>query len=288
MTIDYHPALGEDGFKNLSVSFTVYTKDIKNALQRTYEKFLYTSKVSSPYVFQPSPLEGSLVLTGHSTQSHGLLKLDTKDYPGWHPDPTVVVTPQPFTAQIKPLPTPGIFDVILTTSEKTPPGSYSGTIQFTGKSIGKGKTTELFQYPFKTTVGSIWFTSPAILDLGVLDPVNFKDWKKSTVIREIFRKPFKILKVEGLPVWLEYEIGKSPVGDLQIRWKIKEDDLKKNKDKNFPENLVIKTDSKEETEIDIPLRASWLVPTPVPTKVPAPQLTATQTPVATVKPTPQK
>jgi hypothetical protein len=243
------------------VKFQVYSQDKVHGISRNTEQFQFSAELESPYTFQPPVLEGGYVLSGHSRQSHGTLKLVQKEYPRWKPG-TPEVTPGPFQAAVTALATPGLYDVQLTIPENAAPGSYNGTIHI----AGAGAKSAAFDYPFMASVGSVWTVMPAFLDLGVLDSARLKDWRDSTQIRQVYGHPFKVARIEGLPSWLHYDFGKDSVGNFIIQWRVDAGALKQSTDKGLEGQLKIVTDSKEEGAIILPLKAIWpAIPTPTAT-----------------------
>jgi len=274
LTIDYRPDLGENGFKNLTVNFQVYSQDKVHGIQRKMETFMFNAEVHSPYLFIPTTLDASETLFGHEKKTQGELALDKETYPQWQAG-KAGSSLGGFETDIKPSKTPGIYDVFLTVPATTQPGDYKGQIVISGK---KAKDTS-FQYPFHAIVGSLWNVEPKFLNIDDLDPEKLKNWKFETQIRNVYGKNFKVLKVDGAPQWLSFDQDKNKAGDFVLRWKINEDELKKSFKKPFGSLIQITTDSKEEPTINIVLNAFW----PAPTATPTPKVTATPSPQTQTK-----
>ncbi|HJT24849.1 MAG TPA: DUF1573 domain-containing protein, partial [bacterium] len=175
MTVDFHPMEGENGFKNLAVSFQVYSQDNKKAMQRNTEKFLFNADIHSPYTYNPPTLDGGLVFYGHPKEMHGTLKLDHKTYPHWKPGQS----PTPaggLQVQVKPMATPGLFDVQLSAPETLSVGTYTGAVTL----VGQGEEDPSFHYPFRLVVATLWSIVPQRLDFGNLGDPKMAEHQQQT------------------------------------------------------------------------------------------------------------
>lgn len=282
LTIEYHPPLGEDGFKTRVVRFQVYSQDKRSGIQKTMMQFSFAADLHSPFVLDPTDLDGGVVFTGHTKEIHGKLKLDPKVYRGWALGAATSSVPG-LNAQVKALPTPGSYDVLVSVPTGLNTGTYQGQVTI----LGVSSSPASFIYPFHLNVASLWNLSPSYLDLGVLTPQLFRDWKRKIQIREIYRKSFKILKIEGNPDWLNTHQEKNSLGDMILVLEVDGGKLEKAREKRAAlGELTIQTDFKDEPAIKIPLKGTWDIPTVTPTPVisTTPYPTRTPTPSMKVKP----
>ena len=246
MMLTYEPPISERGWKSLDVHFNAKSfGDKGKAVPEREVIFNFTANLEPKFYQDPGSIDMGFISTGKSTTGHGELYLDPKIYSHWKPG-RIEVDNAAFPSKITALPTPGHYAVEILAPENLEPGHYQGSV----KVHGVDPKDEIFTFPFKIVIGSLWNIVPASLNPGSTWD-DLKNWKPQTHVDLNSHKPFKVLKVENAPLWLKYEISEVSGASYFIKWRVDEGLFKRAENKQFPKALRVETDQKIESSFPI-------------------------------------
>lgn len=252
LVVQYHPPLSARGPKSMEVNFNYkfIGKPGGQAVPLGKAAFHFMATLL-PETFQdPATINLGYVVSGKSTEGKGELYLDPKVYPHWKPGRVESDLAQ-FPSKIGALPTPGHYQVAVLAPATAQPGHYKGSVMI----LGATQKDKSFTYPFEANVGSHWTVSPAAVTFDSLTGDKVKNWKAVTEILLDRPKTFKILKADGAPEWLKYDVQNMKPGGCAIHWRVDEGLFKKAADKSLPGEVKVVTDQALESTFNIPIHA---------------------------------